>query len=124
MYEYTVEPQVLQDLPEYAMILVKAEGRCSVVQAVEVDPAIITLPRVSMTPVELEPLPDAVEAVIPASRQPSQVTVSWPQPLAARRTSPHQIAGQVLPGWGAAPANQPQQVYGPQLRRGPWGEPR
>ncbi|MBW4704409.1 hypothetical protein [Micromonospora sp. RL09-050-HVF-A] len=124
VYEYTVEPQVLQDLPEYAMILVKAEGRCSVVQAVEVDPAIITLPRVSMTPVELEPLPDAVEAVIPASRQPSQVTVSWPQPLAARRTSPHQIAGQVLPGWGAAPANQPQQVYGPQPRRGPWGEPR
>ncbi|XVV12520.1 hypothetical protein ACQP2X_48370 [Actinoplanes sp. CA-131856] len=65
VYEYTVEPRVLQDLPEYAMVLVKNEGASSVVQAVEVDPAIVTLPRVSMTPVALEPPPDAV---IPAPR--------------------------------------------------------
>jgi hypothetical protein len=83
VYEYAVEPRVLQDLPEYAMILVKGEGRGSVVQAVEVDPAIVTLPRVSMTPLELGPLPDPAEAVIPATRQPSQVTVSQPQPLTA-----------------------------------------
>ncbi len=81
VYEYAVEPRVLQDLPEYAMILVKGEGRGSVVQAVEVDPAIVTLPRVSMKPLELGPLPDPAEAVIPATRQPSQVTVSQPQPL-------------------------------------------
>jgi hypothetical protein len=83
VYEYAVEPRVLQDLPEYAMILVKGEGRGSVVQAVEVDPAIVTLSRVSMAPLELQPLPDPSEAAIPATRQPSQVTVSQPQPLTA-----------------------------------------
>ena len=93
VYEYVLEPRVLQDLPEYAMILVKNEGRGSVVQAVEVDPAIVTLPRVSMTPVAQQPLPDPSEAVVPATRQPSQVTVSQPQPLAAPESAPH--------GWGA-----------------------
>ena len=81
VYEYVLEPRVLQDLPEYAMVLVKGHGRGSVVQAVEVDPAIVTLPRVSMAPIEPEPLPDPAEAVIPATRQPSQVTVSQPAPL-------------------------------------------
>jgi hypothetical protein len=89
VYEYAVEPRVLQDLPEYAMILVKGQGRGSVVQAVEVDPAIVTLPRVSMEPLDPQPLPDPVEAVIPATRQPSQVTVSQPQPLTASDESPH-----------------------------------
>ncbi|NMO53868.1 hypothetical protein HH310_22130 [Actinoplanes sp. TBRC 11911] len=88
VYEYAVEPRVLQDLPEYAMILVKGQGRGSVVQAVEVDPAIVTLPRVSMDPMEPQPLPDPAEAVIPATRQPSQVTVSQPQPLTATDSSP------------------------------------
>nr|WP_296067896.1 hypothetical protein [uncultured Actinoplanes sp.] len=88
VYEYAVEPRVLQDLPEYAMILVKGEGRGSVVQAVEVDPGIVTLPRVSMEPLDPQPLPDPAEAVIPATRQPSQVTVSQPQPLTATDSSP------------------------------------
>ncbi|MGK5679728.1 hypothetical protein [Actinoplanes sp. URMC 104] len=92
VYEYVLEPRVLQDLPEYALILVKNEGRGSVVQAVEVDPAIVTLPRVSMAPVDQQPLPDPAEAVVPATRQPSQVTVSQPQPLAAPDSAP--------PGWG------------------------
>jgi hypothetical protein len=52
VYEYVLEPRVFQDLPEYAMVLVKPEGSGSVVQAVEVDPAIVTLPRVSMVPLE------------------------------------------------------------------------
>ncbi|MEU1885283.1 hypothetical protein [Micromonospora sp. WMMD987] len=124
VYEYAVEPRVLQDLPEYAMLLVKAEGRGSVVQAVEVDPAIVTLPRVSMTPVDLPPLPDPAEAVIPASRQPSQVIVSQPQPLAAAETTPQQVAGSVLPGWGAAPGHQPQPEYRQRPYQGPWGGPR
>jgi hypothetical protein len=123
VYEYALEPRVLQDLPEYAMILVKGEGRGSVVQAVEVDPGIVTLPRVSMVPVDLEQLPDPAEAVIPASRQPSQVTVSQPQPLAAYETSAHQAAGPVLPGWGAAPTSQPQPEYRQQPYQGPWGGP-
>ncbi|MBU2663400.1 hypothetical protein KOI35_07755 [Actinoplanes bogorensis] len=65
VYEYTVEPRVLQDLPEYAMVLVKNEGTSSVVQAVEVDPAIVTLPRVSMVPLGHEPPPSPA---VPAPR--------------------------------------------------------
>jgi len=121
VYEYAVEPRVLQDLPEYAMIMVKGEGRGSVVQAVEVDPGIVTLPRVSMAPVELAPLPDPAEAVTPATRQPSQVTVSQPQPLAAHETQAHQAAGPALQGWGGAPTNAPQPEYRQQPYQGPWG---
>ena len=69
VYEYAVEPRVLQELPEYALILLD-EGR---VQAVEVDPAIVTLPRVSMTPVEAEPEPDPAEAATPALDPPPVV---------------------------------------------------
>ena len=47
-----------------------------------------TLPRVSMTPIEPAPLPDPAEAVIPATRQPSQVTVSQPQPLTGPEGAP------------------------------------
>ncbi|MEU4244924.1 hypothetical protein [Actinoplanes sp. NPDC026619] len=70
VHEYTVEPRVLQDLPEYAMVLVRTEDRKAVVQAVEVDPAIVMLPRVSMAPRTPAPLPDPVEAVVPAARPP------------------------------------------------------
>ncbi|MEU4241967.1 hypothetical protein [Actinoplanes sp. NPDC026619] len=121
VYEYALEPRVLQDLPEYAMILVKGQGRGSVIQAVEVDPAIITLPRVSMGPLDLPPLPDPTEAVIPATRQPSQVTVSQPQPLAAHEANPQTAAGPSLPGWGQAPVGQPQPQYPQQPYQGPWG---
>lgn len=121
VYEYALEPRVLQDLPEYAMVLVKGQGRGSVIQAVEVDPAIVTLPRVSMGPLDLPPLPDPNEAVIPATRQPSQVTVSQPQPLAAHEASPQTAAGPSLQGWGQAPIGQPQPQYPQQNYQGPWG---
>jgi hypothetical protein len=121
VYEYAVEPRVLQDLPEYAMLLVKGEGRGSVVQAVEVDPAIVTLPRVSMTPLELAALPDPAEAVVPATRQPSQVTVSQPQPLTAHDTTAAGLGNPALHGWGAAPSGVPQPQYPQQPYQGPWG---
>jgi hypothetical protein len=120
VYEYTLEPRVLQDLPEYAMVLVKGHGRGSVIQAVEVDPAIVTLSRVSMGPMDPPPLPDPNEAVIPASRQPSQVTVSQPQPLAAHEASPQTAAGPSLQGWGQAPIGTPQPHYPQQPYQGPW----
>lgn len=72
VYEYTLEPRVLQDLPEYAMVLVKGSGRGPVIQAVEVDPAIVTLPRVSMTPIDPEALPDPAlpaDAALPPPRR-------------------------------------------------------
>lgn len=58
VYEYMVEPRVLQDLPDYALLLIKQHGGGSVLQAVECDPAIVTLPRVTMDPLPYMPLPD------------------------------------------------------------------
>ena len=62
MYEYAVEPRVLQDLPEYALIMVQRDDDGPVVRAVEVNPAIAGLPQVSMDPVALPPLPGPDEA--------------------------------------------------------------
>jgi hypothetical protein len=92
VYEYAVEPRVLQDLPDYALLLVKREGRGSVVQAVECNPALVTMPRLSMEAVPLRALPDPADAVVPATRHPSQVTVSRPAPLATAPEQPHQWA--------------------------------
>jgi hypothetical protein len=49
VYEYAVEPTTLQELPEYAMLLVERNPGGSVVQPVECNPDIITLRGVSMT---------------------------------------------------------------------------
>jgi hypothetical protein len=73
--EYTVEPRVLQDLPEFAMVLVRTEGREAVVQAVEVDPAIVMRPKVSMTPRNPPPLPDPLEAAVPGARVAGEASV-------------------------------------------------
>lgn len=111
VYEYAVEPRVLQDLPDYALLLVKGEGRGSVVQAVECNPEIVTLPGMTMDPVPPLPLPPAGEAAHPVTGLPSQVTLSQPAPITAQPTSPEQAAAGVLPGWGAAgpvpPVGQP-----------------
>ncbi|SNT45725.1 hypothetical protein SAMN05421812_106281 [Asanoa hainanensis] len=99
VYEYAVEPRVLQDLPDYALLLVKGIGRGSVVQAVEVDPALVTLPRLSMEPLDLPPLPDPAEALFPAIRQPAQVIVSTAYPL-GQEPSVQRATEVHLPGWG------------------------
>ena len=52
-----------------------------------------------------QPLPDPAEAVIPATRQPGQVTVSQPQPLAAHETSPHRPPAR--PARAGAPRPEP-----------------
>ena len=93
VYEYAVEPRVLQDLPDYALLLVKREGRGSVVQAVECNPELVTMPRLSMEPLPLRPLPDPAEAVVPATRHPvpgHRVPAGrrWPRP----RQQPQQWA--------------------------------
>lgn len=57
VYEYAVEPTVLQNLPDNALLLVT---RSAGMQSVECHPAIVTLPGVSMTPRPsdvLEPAP-------------------------------------------------------------------
>ena len=50
VYEYAVEPTVLQNLPDQALLLVTRGSGGPVLQPVECDPAIITLPRVSTAP--------------------------------------------------------------------------
>jgi hypothetical protein len=54
VYEYTVEPTVIQNLPDHALLLTTGAPGIAVTP-VECDPAIITLPRVSADP--LPPLP-------------------------------------------------------------------
>lgn len=52
VHEYSVEPGELQQLPDHAMVLVQPKhgGNGPALVAVEFDPAIVTLPRVSMQP--------------------------------------------------------------------------
>ena len=48
--EYMVEPALLQNLPEYALLLADRSGRAPWIHAVECDPAIINLPGASTGP--------------------------------------------------------------------------
>jgi hypothetical protein len=56
VYEYAVEPAVLQNLPDQALLLVTRGSGGPVLTSVECDPAIVTLPRVSTAP-----LPDPAD---------------------------------------------------------------
>ncbi|HUA29351.1 MAG TPA: hypothetical protein VMC03_10740 [Streptosporangiaceae bacterium] len=84
VHEYAVEPAVLQHLPDHAVLLVTRGPAGPVLQSVECDPAIVTLPRVSAAP-----LPDPA-AALPGgtARSPSiasgsaSVPAGWPAPAA------------------------------------------
>lgn len=67
VYEYAVEPRALQDLPDYALLLVKGQGSGTVLQPVECNPAIIMLPRSTMQPLPDIPLPDPAYALMPTA---------------------------------------------------------
>jgi len=72
VYEFAVEPSVLQHLPDYALLLTRPGRIGSDLRAVECDPAIVTLPGVSSLPLA----PDRVPVQIrPANRAPD-----WPGP--------------------------------------------
>jgi hypothetical protein len=61
VYEYRVEPAVLQDLPEQALLLADRTPGALRLRAVECDPSIITLPGASTSPLPPPPaLPSAV----------------------------------------------------------------
>jgi hypothetical protein len=49
-YEYAVEPALLQNLPEYALLLADRSGRNLQLHAVECDPSIVNLPGASTAP--------------------------------------------------------------------------
>ena len=50
VYEFAVEPTVLQNLPEYAMLLADRSGGALQLRAVECDPSIAALPGASAVP--------------------------------------------------------------------------
>jgi hypothetical protein len=94
VYEYAVEPAVLQHLPDHAVLLVTRGSAGPVLQPVECDPAIVTLPRVSTAP-----LPD-----------PGPVT-------SADAARPPSLAATAPPGW-PAPARPAENVPLPWARPG------
>ena len=77
MYEYAVEPAVLQNLPDQALLLVTRGSGGPVLTSVECDPAIVTLPRVSSAP-----LPDPADVRLPAGG-----SAQRHQPAARARTA-------------------------------------
>jgi hypothetical protein len=67
--EYSVEPRILQGLPDYAMLLVTPGQQGPMVTAVECNPAIVTLPRVAAEP--LPPGTAGYTALGPPQRAPA-----------------------------------------------------
>ncbi len=108
VYEYTVEPRTLQDLPDYAMLLVESSAGGPVLRAVECNPDIITLPRMSMDPLpDLGPPHPQPTAAIP-TQPPGQPWPAAPLPgattgfaLPQQPTPPGQTPA--APPWGGWP---------------------
>src|SRR5580658_299988 len=63
VYEYAVEPSVLQNLPDHALLLAAPGAAGPRLQAVECDPAIAALPGLTARP--LAPAPRAGSAQLP-----------------------------------------------------------
>jgi hypothetical protein len=84
VYEYAVEPAVLQNLPENALLLV-GRNTASPLQPVECHPEIMTLPGVSATPLGAS-APPRHAAVAPGTSwqqiAPRAHRPRWPQPQA------------------------------------------
>ena len=62
VYEYTIEPTILQHLPDQALLLVTSTPQGPALQAIECDPAIITLPGAAPIPGRQEPGPPGITA--------------------------------------------------------------
>jgi len=90
VYEYAVEPAVLQNLPDHALLLATRGPAGPQLQAVECDLAIATLPGVSARP--------------PA-----------PLPRPARR-GVAELASAGPPGWPGPPVRHPERAYLPRTR--------
>jgi hypothetical protein len=99
VYEFAVEPTVLQRLPETAMLLVDRNGD---VQPVECHPAIATLPQASVMPLSAMPV------------QPPEAPVSV-QPVVGELES-----GQYQAEWTAEPQEEVRPAWPPQKPPDPW----
>lgn len=73
VYEFAIEPTVLQGLPEHALLAADRSGKSLRLRAVECDPSIISLPGVSMAPL---PPPARGDGAQPALGQPSPALFS------------------------------------------------
>jgi hypothetical protein len=78
VYEYTVEPSVMQRLPETALLLLSDSGD---VQPVECHPAIVALPQASTTPVHpVQPPTPLPETGQHQPQWPPEPEPAWPPP--------------------------------------------
>lgn len=103
VHEYAVEPIELQNLPDYALLLVRASGTRRAVEPVEFNPEIVTLDRVS-----LSPLP---ELELPA--KPPWLT-DQAKPGHPGIAAQHQTIYLPPASTGAAPIHTPDPRQGPQ----------
>jgi hypothetical protein len=78
VYEYAVEPSVLQHLPDHALLLTVPGQAGPGLRAVECDPAIVTLPGVSTRPLTPIPVPAQISA-------PPHAPAGLPDPLGIPR---------------------------------------
>jgi hypothetical protein len=96
VYEYAVEPSVLQDLPENALLLTGRSPVSAGLQPVECHPSIITMPHVSMTPLHDGQPRAAVPPHAGNGRHdrpglaPHQYQPRWPDEQPARQPGPQQ----------------------------------
>ncbi|SHN46349.1 hypothetical protein [Cryptosporangium aurantiacum] len=105
--EFAVEPRTLQGLPDYAMLLVTAGQHGPAITAVECNPDIVSLPRVST-----EPLPPGAAGIPGFVNQPSAM-LPQPQPGAAPS---HPQSGQPYPGRMPPPGPPNSFPPGPSVR--------
>ena len=83
VYEYAVEPTVLQNLPDHALLLAVRGPAGPQLQAVECDPAIASLPGVSTR--TMAPVPQVRTAQLPQT-----APVGW-SASAVRQSKPHYL---------------------------------
>ncbi len=84
VYEYAVEPAVLQNLPDHALLLAVRGPAGPQLQAVECDPAIATLPGV----IPQVPMPRPVPTRVDDAQLPPATPPAWPTASSGSPRSP------------------------------------
>jgi hypothetical protein len=85
VYEFAVEPAVLQRLPDTALLLATPDGLGTVVQPVECHPAIITLPQATTAPLGPAATSHPVGVIPPAGASYPELVPREPQPDLAQQ---------------------------------------
>jgi hypothetical protein len=105
VYEYAVEPAVLQNLPDNALLLTGRSPVSAALQPVECHPSIITMPHVSMTPLSdraprqaVPPQPAGYGQQARPQLAPREYQPRWP-PASAQDGEPAWQPRQAPPLW-------------------------